>query len=294
MKRILLTGGSGFIGRNIRESFLADEYEIVAPGHAELDLRDEAAVDSFVSRGRFDAIIHGATKPGHRNAKDPTDLFYSNTRMFFSLARQAKRVERMIVLGSGAIYDQRRYHAKMREEEWRDSMPADEHGFCKYVCADAIEGSENIFDLRLFGIFGKFEDYSIRFISNMICKALFGLPLTMMQDRVFSYLFIDDLMPLVDKVLVAPPRLHSYNVAPNEGVSLLSLAEIIRDRIDPSLKILVAADGRGSEYTADNSRLAGEYPDLSFTPLSAAIDSLIGYYRGVKDRIQRSELEVDK
>ena len=46
MKRILLTGGSGFIGRNILESNLAEKYEIIAPRHCELDLLD----DKYISR----------------------------------------------------------------------------------------------------------------------------------------------------------------------------------------------------------------------------------------------------
>lgn len=50
MKKILLTGGSGFIGRNLRESFLASKYDITAPTHSELDLLDTRSTDEFFKK----------------------------------------------------------------------------------------------------------------------------------------------------------------------------------------------------------------------------------------------------
>ena len=39
MKNILITGGSGFIGKNLREQ-LQGKYNIYAPSHSELELLD--------------------------------------------------------------------------------------------------------------------------------------------------------------------------------------------------------------------------------------------------------------
>ena len=39
--RILLTGGGGFIGRNLNEH-LSREHEVLAPSHSQLDLSDDA------------------------------------------------------------------------------------------------------------------------------------------------------------------------------------------------------------------------------------------------------------
>ena len=47
MKTILLTGGNGFIGRNIRESFLIEKYRILFPPSCELNLSDENSVDDY-------------------------------------------------------------------------------------------------------------------------------------------------------------------------------------------------------------------------------------------------------
>ena len=78
MKKILLTGGNGFIGKNIQESFLAEKYELIAPRSFELNLADTASVDLYFQKHTFDVVLHAAVKPSHRNAKDPTNLFYTN------------------------------------------------------------------------------------------------------------------------------------------------------------------------------------------------------------------------
>ena len=294
MKTILLTGGSGFIGRNILESTLVDKYEILAPHHAELDCADEDGVDRYFRQHRIDYVIHAATKPGHRNAKDPTNLFYANTRMFFNLARHSEEYERMIVIGSGAIYDMRYYHPLMKEDEWKLHIPADEHGFSKYVCESHIEKSQNIIDLRVFGIFGKYEDYAIRFISNMICKALFDLPLTMKQDRVFSYLYVDDLVPILDTFLSSPIMHSSYNVVPEERVHLYDLARLVLNLSGKDLPIVPAEDGLGSEYSGSNERLREEFPSMVFTPIATAVAHLTEWYKEHQGLLDETLLRNDR
>ena len=46
-KKILLTGGSGFIGRNILESFLVEKYDICHPSRKELNLTDSDSVKNY-------------------------------------------------------------------------------------------------------------------------------------------------------------------------------------------------------------------------------------------------------
>ncbi len=291
---IFLTGGSGFIGRNIIESFLAEKYDIIAPAHRDLDLLDEDMVKDFFMRNHIDVVIHAAAKPGHRNAKEPDKVFYENTRMFFNIARNSEYFKKMLVIGSGAIYDMRHYQLKMREEYFDTHVPVDEHGLCKYVCGKYIEQSANIIDLRVFGIFGKYEDYAIRFISNLICKAVYDLPLTIKQNRRFDYIYIDDLMQVLDYFIERLVRYKEYNITPDKSVALYSIAEKVRDFSGKNLPIIVAHNGMGLEYSGDNSRLRSEIKDLRFTRIDEAIAELYEWYIRNKGSIKKDLLLVDK
>lgn len=293
-KKILLTGGNGFIGRNIQDSFLSSKYDLSAPRSFELDLSDTFAVDAYFRKHSFDAVIHAAVKPGHRNAKDPTDLFYTNMRMFENLARNTDRFGKLINLGSGAIYDVSADNRMVKEEEIGLRCGKDEHGFCKYVMHKRLEALSEAVDLNIFGIFGKYEDWQIRFISNAICKTLLGLPITLRQNRRFSYLYVDDLMPVLDYFIEHKAKYKSYNVTPDEETELIYAAQTVKEISGKDVPIVVGKEGCGLNYSGSNARLRAQMPGLIFTSLSKAVKNLYMYYFQHKEEINKNLLLQDK
>lgn len=291
-KTILITGGSGFIGRNLIEQ-LQPKFKVLAPRHKELELLDQNSVQAYFQENKIDVVIHSATAPAHRKIKGPKDIAYKNLRIFFNLARNSQRYSKMIFLGSGAEYGPQTDIADVKESDFDRIVPEDEHGFSKYICSKYIERVDNIVNLRLFGIFGKYEDYQIRFISNAICKAIFDLPITLNQNRKFSYLFIDDLGPIIEYFIENKSRHNIYNVIPREKHELLRLAEEVKRVSGKNLEIKVKNMGIGREYTGNNERLKNEVEDLKITPLKKAIEKLYGWYQEHRGDIDRSLLLID-
>lgn len=292
-KKILLTGGNGFIGKNIQESFLAEKYEITAPRSFELNLIDTDCVDEYFKDKTFDVVLHAGCKPGHRNAKDPTNLFYSNLRMFENLERHKDKFGKLINFGSGAIYDISKNNSNVKEEDIFKNMGKDDHSFCKYVEHKLIENLDNFIDLNIFGIFGKYEDWEIRFISNAICKAMYGFDITLRQNRRFSYLFVEDLMPILEYFIENKPKYNSYNIVPPEPVELVQIAELVKKVSGNDISIKVANDGYGLDYYGDNSRLISEV-DCKFTKMEDSIKMLFAYYESRKEIIKKELLLTDK
>lgn len=64
MRTVFITGGRGFIGRNLGESLEQSGYQVLAPSSNELNLLDEKAVDAFMRRQPVDIIVHAANKGG--------------------------------------------------------------------------------------------------------------------------------------------------------------------------------------------------------------------------------------
>lgn len=293
MKKILLTGGSGFIGKNILESFLAEKYEIIAPKSSELNLIDTDCVSEFFKNKEFDIVLHAGTKPGHRNAKDPTNLFYSNLRMFQNLEQHKDKYGKFINFGSGAVYDISQNISDAKEDDICKNIGKDDHSFCKYVVCKQISNLDNFVDLNIFGIFGKYEDWQIRFISNAICKTLYDLPITLRQNRRFSYLYIDDLMPILEFFIENNVRYKSYNIVPDEKIELLQIAELLKEISGKNTEIKVAQEGLGLDYTGNNSRLKNEFY-AKFIPLRDAVTELYSYYERNKEMIDKDLLLSDK
>lgn len=292
--RILLTGGSGFIGRNLIE-LMGHKHSILAPSSRELNLLDDNAVRNYLQQHKVDFVIHSATTPGHRNAPPVPDLASRNLRMFFNLARNIHLFEKMIYLGSGAVYDARHYIPRMREDYFDAHVPADAHGLSKYAISKYVEHEPRIIELRLFGVFGKYEDYEIRFISNAICKSLFGLPITIKQNRRFDYLYVNDLPEILEFFMEHDTgSTNIFNACNDTSIELIDLAQMVTDISDSQHEVVVKTPGLGLEYSGDNSLLRSFMPEFNLTPMDQAVKELYCWYSDNKHTIDPQLLLVDK
>jgi GDP-L-fucose synthase len=105
---LFLTGGTGLVGRNLREHPEAEAYELIAPSSAELDLRDPVAVANALAEVQPDLVVHAAGRVGgiHANMAAPIAFLDDNLMIGRNVvigARQAG-VKRLINLGSTCIY----------------------------------------------------------------------------------------------------------------------------------------------------------------------------------------------
>ena len=291
--RVLITGGSGFIGRNLAEQ-LGSMYEVSAPSSAELDLLKAQDVRDYLAARHFDVIVHAATTRSNRRVAAPPDMLDRNCRMFFNLARNQGRFGKMIQFGSGAEYGPRAdLPGRVREEYFDALVPTDAYGFSKYICAKYIERSESIVELRLFGVFGVYEDYTVRFISNACCRALKGLPIVLRQDVLFDYLYVKDLARITRWFIENDARHKAYNVCSGKPVALEELARIVAEVSGRDPTVSVTRPGMGAAYTGDNSRLQGEMGEYRFCDLRSSIAELYAWYAANLDRVELAALQFD-
>ena len=276
MKKILLTGSTGFIGRNLKESLIG-KYDIFAPEHKELELLDYKELESYVIRNQIDIIIHAAIHVPMFNGSQ--NEFYNDMRMFANIEKLSTLVEKVLYFGSGAEYDKNYDIRMVKEEQIGESIPTSEYGLAKYTMNMIARRSDNIYNLRLFGIFGKYELWNIKFISNLCCKAMFDLPLTIRKDCYFDFLFIEDLPEIIQWFIKNRPKYHDYNVCHGREYLLSTLADIVREVSNKKLEINILSPMRNLDYSASNSRLADEMNELKITAMKSSIAQLYHYYQ---------------
>ncbi|WP_297417007.1 NAD-dependent epimerase/dehydratase family protein [Clostridium sp.] len=290
MKKILITGSNGFIGKNLSEQ-LAKEYNIYAPKREELNLLDQNSVEKYLTINKFDVVIHSAIQ----NTLGEAKVFEShaldrNLRMFFNLERCKEEYGKMYYFGSGGEYDMENYIPSIPEDFFGTFIPNDAYGFSKYIMSNMVNNSSNIYDLRLFGVFGKYENWEHRFISNSICKVINNMPIKIRQNVNFDYLYIDDLCEIMKWFIDNIPNKKHYNVCTGTKVDLITISKKIIKYSQKDLNITVEKSGLNREYTGNNSRLIGEIGGYEFQSIDESIEDLYKYYLSVKEKIDYKKL----
>lgn len=289
MQKILITGSSGFIGRNLTEYMQNEGYSISAPSHTTLDLTDEDSVSEYLKTEQFDVVIHAANT--NMMYAEPYDILNTNLRMFYNLEKYQNEFGKMLYFGSGAEYNQQSMPAMVWEEQFGAVIPRDAYGFTKYMMNKAAAQSSNIYDLCIFGVYGKYEQWQRRFISNAICRALKGMDITIQKNVYFDYLWIEDLCDITKWFIENEPKYHHYNVCRGTKIDLYSLACMVKNILKIDCNIIIKEPGWKPEYTGDNGRLLQEIGDYKFTGFEESIEQLCEYYKKNLHTIDATQLE---
>ena len=108
-KRIVVTGGAGFLGRAVCQRLNAlGASEVLIPRRAEFDLTTEKAVDRLYKEMRPQIVLHLAAEVGGigANMMNPGRYFYANMAMAMHLIEGARRygVEKFLQTGTICAY----------------------------------------------------------------------------------------------------------------------------------------------------------------------------------------------
>ncbi|KTE13755.1 NAD-dependent epimerase/dehydratase family protein [Sphingopyxis sp. H115] len=302
--RILMTGGTGFIGRWMLEALARSEVDadvlILSRDPAAFAARAPHLARRFAflagdvadfspPPGRFTHIVHAATDASAAlNANDPRRMFdtiVSGTRHILDLAVE-RDAGRVLFLSSGAVYGAQPWDVGHVAEDWmggpdpRDPKSAYGEGKRAAELLCAIYGRQFGLDIvtsRIFALLGPLLSLDIHFAAgNFIRDAMAGRPIRIESagTAVRSYLYAADLAAWLWLALLRAPRGATFNMGSEDAVSIADLARRTATVLGgPGVEIMGRADagwnpGRYVPSTALIRDTLGVAPTVS---LDAAI-----------------------
>lgn len=287
MKTVLITGAgpTGVTGRAIRE-YLENDYSILAPSSKELDLTDDAVVRSYFDTHHIDFVVHCATY--RSNISQTTHMvdeeLESNLRMYFALASQSEKFEKMVYLGSGAEYDKSRPIVNVKEEQFGESIPKNKYGLGKYIMNQHCRSSKNIYNLRMFGTLNPYERYTKNVVCNLCAKAVMGLPLTLKRDVLFSWVDIRDVAQAIKYLFENEVNRHDYNIALSKPYKLSEIAGVIQNLSGLKQPVCFENEGLNNEYTCDIRYLIEDFK-IEKTLINKSINDILLYMQNNRHSI---------
>jgi len=183
MKKIFLTGVSGFVGKSIFKK-LSKKYDIYAPERKDLDLLNLNQLKGLISDQKFDWIINCAVKGGRRTKKDTSEDFFNNIASLDNLLNFVNSDCKLITFSSGAEFHKQN----------------DFYGLSKKICSSIIKDKQNIKNLRIYNIFGELG-MKDSFVYSTIEKVLKKEDVVIWEDIEFDTYYIQDLINLIELLI---------------------------------------------------------------------------------------------
>jgi GDP-L-fucose synthase len=248
-KRVVVTGGAGFLGNFVVEKLQAyGAAEIVVPRSRDYDLVDVQAVRQLLADARPDIVIHIAARVGGigANREHPADFFYDNLMMGVQLIHESWKsgVQKVVALGTVCAYP-KYTPVPFKEDDLWMGYPEETnapYGLAKKMLLVQSEayrqqyGFNSIFLLpvNLYGPRDNFDLHSSHVIPALIRKCLEAKERNAAQIEAWGdgsptreFLYVED---AAEGILLATERLNEsvpVNLGSSYEISIKDLTETI-------------------------------------------------------------------
>lgn len=238
---ILLTGGTGFLGRNLINGLKYHKFINLGRNKNQncdniyWNLIDDININELP--GKIDVVVHSASIIGNNDSYSKKEYFDVNVRSTIHLLElcATKKIDHFIYISSGAVYGE-------GENLWNETdncNPKNMYGLSKYfseLLCKQYEDSFPITTLRLFFPYGNGQKG--RFMDGLICKIRNNesIEINDLLSPLVNPVHISDLISIIE-LIINKKLSGTFNVAGNEKISIKEIGEIIAQQLNKSLQL---------------------------------------------------------
>lgn len=280
LKKIIILGHTGFVGRNL-EKFFKKNYpfiEILGKSLPSMDLTkyDEASLLKDIFDDKTAVIMCSAIK---RELGDSLDNFEMNVAMVCNICRILEKhpVKRFIYLSSTAVYGEDIHNLHISEST--PTNPNSYYGIAKYASENLLRrivNSEETGTLAIVRppvIYG-YGDQPRYGPSQFIDSALNNNPITLWGDGTEKreFLFIEDAVNLINNLVF-----HTYegalNLTSGKSYAFTEIIDTISSIINSKIKIKFQERTKNKvDHAFSNKLITGLFPNFRFTLIKEGIE----------------------
>ena len=253
--RVLVTGGTGFLGKNIKEhlsKFLGEGYSLSLVGSKVYDLRCQQACRKMVQYYNPDVIIHTAGSVGGigANKSNPGKFMYENLIMGANLIERARleKVPRFIFLGTVCSYPKHTPVPFEESELWK-GYPEETnagYGVSKKTVGKLLElyGEQygmrgaNLLLVNMYGPHDHFNLTNSHVIPALILKFYNAVKNGDQMVTIWGsgkatreFLYAPDCVEAIAKAIKTEPGLRPINIGTGKEITIKELVEEISEQM---------------------------------------------------------------
>ena len=263
--RALVTGGAGFIGSHLCDSLLKRGTRVLCLDN--LFSSSKRNIEPFLQRPGFEFIRHDIVQPillevdqiynlacpasPVHYQRNPVKTVKANVMGTLNCLGIAKRVgARILQASTSEVYGDPHVHPQT-EDYWGHVNPVGPRScydegkrVAETLMVDYHRQSRvDIRIARIFNTYGpRMSVEDGRVVSNFIVQALQGKPITVYGDgsQTRSFCYVSDLVAGLVKLMETPDLFHPVNLGNPTEISVIELAETVRDMVGTGSEIVFA------------------------------------------------------
>jgi nucleoside-diphosphate-sugar epimerase len=251
--KILITGGSGFIGKYMVNK-LSKHHQVISPSSEQLNLLDRNSVKMFLTKEYFDAVIHAAVVGRENVHSMDRNILLKNISMFTNLYENHDHYAKFINLGSGAEFGLDNSIDNAHEDDIYFRFPFESYGLAKNIITRIIRTTPNFFNLRIFSCFDSSEsDKRLlkKFNQSLITNTDFVI-----KDRWLDVISLEDVFIVIEAVLNNKVFDNDLNVVYQEKYKISEILEIYCKINNITNYEISITQVDSKNYTGNGSRLS--------------------------------------